>query len=627
MSDEAAPNQPRFSTDDLERVDLNTFLDGIDVIDVERLGDSLVRKSKEIEDAALKAPMEFLAAVLQISFNPEDAAQPFHPRFQMDGRRSPIPSDFQGALAQGLAKIAPRTMHAGCRARFADIAWLNNRGRPDLAELALNSYCECAELVLDGKFRHEFSEKTGPDYRTIDFVRRAFQIAKAIKGKKDFPDRLLELLCRLIHTAEEGAETQTFRRAHELAMDFGVLDSEEIPVQLEKAADWDGIDLHSRKSLLELAVRGYRRIRSEEDENRCQMAVAETTVLIADAGDSSAMFVSHWLMQAISEMRLARGDQARNRCEELRKRLRAVQEDTHFEMGRIEHKIDLTDLANDTLARVKGLTWGAVLFEVARLSLPVDPSALRASAEKNLSEHPLSAMFGGSRIDGEGKVVGRKASYSEGSDGEAILDQIADEMSHRRQIMVSGMFRPVQFSILQDMTVCERDFRILCGNSPFVPPGYEEVFALGFARLFQGDMVSAANILLPTLEPSLRYVLKTTGQDSSKIEGDMTQEDRSLSSLLEYEEQALTRIFGEAILFQIDMLFNSRKGPALRHEHAHGKLTAAACYHPDVIFACWFIFQLTALPFFGDWSAIAADADRTAGDRSALPVEESGGGE
>lgn len=144
--------------------------------------------------------------------------------------------------------------------------------------------------------------------------------------------------------------------------------------------------------------------------------------------------------------------------------------------------------------------------------------------------------------------------------------------------------------------------------SPFVPTGHEHLMALGFTRFFQGDYASAAYLLIPQLENSLRFVLLNSNRETSKIKPDLLQEDRSLSGLLQSLKPELEEIFGADLVNEIDLLFNFRAGPALRHEVAHGKLTSGACYHPSAIYACWLMYRLTCLPLVREWKAQVAPA-------------------
>src|SRR5690606_21560535 len=139
------------------------------------------------------------------------------------------------------------------------------------------------------------------------------------------------------------------------------------------------------------------------------------------------------------------------------------------------------------------------------------------------------------------------------------------------------------------------------------PPGYEDIFALGFAKFFGSDYISALHILVPQLENSLRYVLKQAAIDTSSMQSDMTQENRTLSVMLSKDRVALEKIFGPAIILEIENLFDFEGGPALRHQLAHGLLSASACYSYDAVYACWFIFRLCCIPLFKHWQQVAEE--------------------
>ena len=142
--------------------------------------------------------------------------------------------------------------------------------------------------------------------------------------------------------------------------------------------------------------------------------------------------------------------------------------------------------------------------------------------------------------DDEGKVVARSPGLGVGeADDTAMRHLIARGEGFRRQIAVSGTIEPARRTIIAEHPVEERDLLLLAEYSPFVPPGYEQIFALGFARFFCGDYISALHILVPQLENSLRYVLKQTAIDTSSMQSDMTQENRTLSVMLGKDRAAL----------------------------------------------------------------------------------------
>ncbi len=614
--------EPLITAEQIKAFDYEQYLTKIDIIDVERHGRTSNRKDIDLSDGDRKI-YTFISSILEVNAQPDDPAEPYGPMWIMNGQRSMIPSDIEYEQAIELAKAAPSFSHAGIKARIADISWMANRRDRDTADLAIHSYIEAVQLVQAGKAKHAFDDEPKLGRCSVELLKRAFQISHSIKGKSEHPQELIKTLQVVIDHAAVEKIANLYCWAMRLAYDYGVGDMEAHPEQVEKAASWEDVNHDWCKCLLEHAAVGYRRLGKTDDENRCWMAIAEKSVEIAECGDGSSMYQANWIMTAIEEIRRARGPEAKKRSEELRKQLRDVQEGVHFEMGVHTYELDLTDMVDSNLARVKDLSWGDVLGQFACLANSSDPEKLKEEAEKLLSKHPISSLFPAQKMDREGKVVSKRAGIiSCETNNDAVMDQIAQSETHNRQIIVSGSLKPIRAFIQSETTITPDDFIVICNNSAFVPEGYEDIFALGFARFFQGDMISASNILIPMIETSLRYVLKTSGKDTSKIKSDMTQEDAGLSRLFDKEGEHLESIFGKAIMFEIDLLFNSQHGPRIRHEQAHGKLTTGGCYSDDVIYACWFLYRLTCLPLFKHWEKISDQINTMSEGRSRMKTKQ-----
>ena len=115
-------------------------------------------------------------------------------------------------------------------------------------------------------------------------------------------------------------------------------------------------------------------------------------------------------------------------------------------------------------------------------------------------------------------------------------------------------------------------------------------------------------MLVPQLENSLRYVLLNANKDTSKMSHELTQEDRTLSGLLQNSRPEVESVFGENITNELELLFVHKPGPALRHELAHGKLSDGDCCQASAIYACWFAYHLTVLPLSDSWGEWLASA-------------------
>jgi hypothetical protein len=79
---------------------------------------------------------------------------------------------------------------------------------------------------------------------------------------------------------------------------------------------------------------------------------------------------------------------------------------------------------------------------------------------------------------------------------------------------------------------------------------------------------------------------------------------RSPLSESELKLPELEMILTPAVAWEIDRLFNTRPGPALRHELAHGQLGGDDCYHPNVYYASWLIYRLCCLFVLRGWDEL-----------------------
>jgi hypothetical protein len=144
-------------------------------------------------------------------------------------------------------------------------------------------------------------------------------------------------------------------------------------------------------------------------------------------------------------------------------------------------------------------------------------------------------------------------------------------------------------------------------KSPFVPPGHEYIFAKGALRFFAGDDIEAAHLILPQLENSLRHILSLSGVETNRINQDGTQEEAMLSRLLQHFREPLQRLIPASVLQEIDLLFNFRGGPSVRHELSHGKMSHSDFWNPDVAYSIWLVLHLAIVPTLKVWNDVAAE--------------------
>ena len=567
-------------------------------------------KQRESGNESSARAFELLAAVTNIHFKPNDRAEPYGPLFVMNGQRGIIPADLMGEQSNILSELVPDIKNPGLRARLADIAWINDRALPSMAQWAIGAYCEAVQLVFDGKAEFFNGDQFESDVDGCDMILRACQIARATGWKDPEASRLKELISSIVINVLNRGNSVHFERIGKICLQFGVGDSVEIARKAESWALSIGKHPQSSRDLLKLAASAYGRSGDDQGRDRCLAAAAECLVTMAETAGGRGMLAVSRLMDAIAELR--RLPNTRDRRRELETELLEAQSGILDEMGSVSTEVDLTDLVTGARRRVAGMSLSQALGGFATLEKSPDPASLRKTAQEQANESPLSSIMPHQIVDEEGKRIATSPGFSGDEEGGAVTLRhiILRHEDIRRDLVSQGQIEPARQVIQMEHPLDRRDFFLIAEMSPFVPGSRANMFALGFARFFGGDFISAVHILVPQLENSLRHVLKQHGIGPSVIHNDMTQENRSLSGLLDNEREALEKIFGPAIVFEIDNLFNFRGGPALRNRVAHGLMSDDACHSAEVVYACWFVFHLCCRPLFRHWREVSEELDR-----------------
>jgi len=542
-----------------------------------------------------------LGAIASMHHRAHDKGEPYGPMLQMEDRRSIIPDDLRGEHVDVLAGFAAGFKNAGLRARIADIVWLNDRKRGDMAALAITSILEASRRAKEGK-ADLFRGAEAANVRNMGgLLRRACQIAYARKWKDPEGEDLKQFISSLVQDAVQADDERPFEEFGELGLDYGIVEAATLGPQAEKIAAKAGLHPDTSRNLWELAARAYHADDKKEDNERCLKQAAECYVTMAEG--MSGMARSSWFMDAIKALRRIPGTKERRKALEVK--LREAQADVFDEMRPISVDIDLTELVDHARKVVAGKTLAEAFLEIARFDGSPSRTSLEEQAKKGAAGS-IAAIIPATIYDDDGKVVAQSPGLSAGDDGneQALRHLISQNEGYRRQTIAVGMIESARRIVNAEHPLGFDDFRPLMEMSPFVPLGYAALYATGFARFFTGDFVSALHILVPQLENSLRYVLRQAAVDSSAIQNDMTQENRTLPVMLDKDRAALEKIFGEAIIFEIENLFDYRGGPSLRHQLSHGLLGLGGSRGPDAVYACWFIFRLCCLPLFQDWNEV-----------------------
>ncbi|MFL9987335.1 DUF4209 domain-containing protein [Paraburkholderia sediminicola] len=604
---------PRASSSDFESIDLSSLLATLKNADVLTIESALRDELREVNESGNDSPVK--ALVLLITFctfhlQVEDPGPSFVPRWtSADGVRSCKPSDFRGEQNDVMAAIVPAISHPALRARVADVVWFNDRKQWEAGNAAVSAYCEIVEMRMNGTFAPVFEGLDESLSDAVDFLHRALQIAASSGKRGKLPTIVHDTFAKLYVRVTEQSRHALFVRLARLGGEYLIMPWRTFAEDAEALADaaGDGFPPWALRPLWRLAADAYGRLNDDDAKRRCVSRMVDQTLRNREYVSQAAARAS-WTRDAIEELRQVPGFQERIR--ELRSELRDHQEEAVDETTQFSIPFDLTKERAGTVKLFEDLTLPDALLQLGIITSPPKISELRAAAEQSRRASGLGAMFGSQYTDVEGKVIAQTAARS--LDGKARDAHLKEEyvriLDLHRHRVVHGYLEPARRTVMARFPLEERHFQPIADASPFVPPGHNHLFCLGFARFWQGDYASAVHLLVPQIENSIRYVLLNSNQDSSKMSRDLLQEDRSLSGLLENFREEMDRVFGEDLTNDLELLFVHKPGPALRHELAHGKLYDALCYEADAIYACWFVFFLTIFPLSDQWGAMIAPA-------------------
>jgi hypothetical protein len=605
---EAGAPPPRLATKaDFEAVDIEAPIRGHDLADAHDmygLYEQAFAAAKAVNDEPAQAVYLLIGQICSIGLRPSGLGNVWLPLFSFaNGERSPVAEDYRGETAKLLGTIVSRIDSLALKARLADIAWSNNRHDAASAAVAIEAYCNIVDGLLDGQLKRLYDLNLSIAAKTP--IHRALQIARFTSKSGTKPQNVVDTFERLYTATRDQEDIAILAQLAELALEFRLKDAATLAPQLEASAEAvpHGSYPIAVKSAWDLAARLYQSLKDPTSRQRCLMGAVKQTLAMRGQV-SSAGAEAYWVMGALQQLRHVQGQEELKL--NLEADLRRLQKASLEETASFELDLDIGDTPKRTEEHFGGLDLSNALRAFALLDKSRDPEQLRAEALEAARTSPLMATTPFTYVDGEGRTVTRSpGAPPDGEPDDVWLTHMIDRSeSIRRQCAVAAYIDPARMAIQANFGLEPRHFEAIVGFSAFVPEGSKPIVALGFARFFQGEFISAAHLLILQLEPCLRQILKLNGADPTKRSDGSTEQDLSLNNIYARFRPALEKILTPALAWEIDRLFNTRPGPALRHEVAHGQLGGSDCYHPNVYYASWLIYRLCCLFVIKGWDEL-----------------------
>jgi len=566
--------------------------------------------AKEAGDQTTAAVFFLLRDITFFHFSPRSATEPFTAALIMGGRRSAIPSDLTEEDVQILHELTPSVTNPALRARLADVVWVRKRDFRS-AQIAIDAYIESARRFAAAPLELRNAQDVSLVY-CVQQIERALRLARLVndgpraKEATDYIQQLVRQLApRLVPLSLQLMD---------LLIEFRVGDPREYALIAKTAANTseaypDTVREFRTREAKWLALAG-----DEAAQKDAIIAAAEEYVHKADLLEAgkppSYMLVADSLTRAIEAYRRI-SNYPRDRVEALHKRLLKVQRLSTSQMGRIASgQIDIRPIAMQAMTAIKGKGLYEALLALAQLSAPPNLKELRARVSEHVKDFPLIHYLAAQVVDASGKVVSKKPSMATDDADEieeAMRWSMFRETALHRALTAQAVIEPARQQILYEHEIKVEDWQTIVENNPVVPPERQQTFARGLQAGMTGDLLIAANLLIPQLENSFRYVLSASGNRTSKLLSEGVQEDITLQPLLESED--FKRVFSEDLAFDLEGLLVARSGPNLRHRLAHGliddrELSSSA----DLTYLWWLVLRMSVLPVFWRLAPVEAES-------------------
>ncbi|ROQ54840.1 uncharacterized protein DUF4209 [Rathayibacter sp. PhB152] len=197
------------------------------------------------------------------------------------------------------------------------------------------------------------------------------------------------------------------------------------------------------------------------------------------------------------------------------------------------------------------------------------------------------------RLTNDGRQVANTDGDQFGIPG-GVWQRMVDDLTGQVVGTVRRFLMPA-WQVLSTEHRLSRSYFVETARSKGLVPGERaQMYGRALFYGFDGDFMTAAQLLTPQLEHLVRVHLRDAGVATIVLKGGIETEV-GLSALMEKPES--TEIFGEDVAFVIRALFCSPAGLNLRNEFAHGLFLASTEFSAAAMYAWWLMWRLAASSF------------------------------
>lgn len=536
------------------------------------------------------ACLEFAVQVTGMMLRYDQPSEPFGPMFQMGDGRSAIPADFPKEMLVAAYPWASALQDAELRARFLDTIWVQGK-HFTAAKEAVGAYLASAKKLLDPEHWTDFAQR----------LERALRLAASLgKGGAELRDAALADALDVVRGQAGTDPLYLTMRLTQLLLEFRHGDATEFEKYAVTAAQAAEVNesFWRAKDYFNLAADCCRAAKLTDEEGAHRRAAAESLVKEAGVARSQpgrgAMAAASVLSSAVQAMRQAPG--GKTRAEELGRQLVAVQEDALTELKSVSSTVDATEMVQAAVRRVSGKSFHDAVLAFCQLARPPSLEALTRQVEQQARVQVLGSFMPTEVVNSRGRVVAKVPGLEQGATDPSLPGlrwRMFQCAGMNRSMTVQAAIEPARNTILYEHAPDRAAVLELIRYSPWIPKGHHESIAKAIVAGFHGDMLVAGHVVPIQFEAVIRQAVEFNGAPDPMLKPDGTQEERTLSALL--DTQQATSVFGSAGVLQLQDLLSDQLGSNLRNEVAHGLETDGGFFSTEFVYAWWLLLRCVAL--------------------------------
>ena len=505
--------------------------------------------------------LRVLATVALFNHNHEDARDPFKPPLDDGGIRLVNINDIANSTILALLEMCSEIEDAEFRARVADVAWSRTRNHL-VARIAVDAYMSSATQLMD-------LEKW-----TTGFHRwqRAMQISNSLGKRSREHQSCIGFALSLLPSLDRAEPSFLTSKVIGLLLDYDheAVNPIELAVHLESVAT-KAESVGNILVAIACRTEVIRCLRKSEDsaaKRHAEIMYGEALILKGEqmaAENNPCLASDRWIKDGLRALRRAGADP--ERLKQLNKRLSQIQQEHYDNMITIVEKVDMDPELVEYLDQVRSMPLRESIEFLGIVARPLPKSDLEQLVAHQARDTKLPFTI--NKVRQSGRTDTLLPPLNPQNNAPEVLDahmmHCCNEAAFTVKAATMEYVRRILFQRHQLTDGC-LDWLIV-GNT-LIDPSRRRAFEKGIRAGIEGDFMTAASLLVPQLENSLRNRLEQDGLETTKRKDDNTEKEVNLSQILDSDSFRL--VFGEDLSFWLRALLTEPAGRNLRHELCHG---------------------------------------------------------